>query len=182
MAQEKWNIDPVHSHIEFSVRHLMISKVKGHFNKWTGVLLVDEANPAGAQVEVTIEAASIDTKEPQRDDHLRSADFLDAAHNPVITFHGTKVERVSGEEYKVTGHLTIRGVTKAVVLAVESLGRCKDPWGGERMGFSAKTAVDRNRDFGLTFNMPLEGGGVVVGDKVEIALEVEAVKEAVAAA
>ena len=182
MAQEKWNIDPVHSHIEFSVRHLMISKVKGHFNQWRGALTVDESNPADSKVDVTIEAASIDTKEPQRDDHLRSGDFLDAAKYPTLTFASTKVEKLSEEEYKVTGNLTIRGVTRPVVLATEFLGKGKDPWGGERIGFTAKTSVDRNKDFGLTFNIPLEGGGVVVGDKIEITLEVEAIKEKVAAA
>ena len=181
MAQEKWNIDTVHSHAEFSVRHLMISKVKGHFNQWRGALTVDESNPADSKVDVTIDVASIDTKELQRDDHLRSADFFDAANHPTITFTSTKVEKISAEELKVTGNLTIRGVTRQVVLAAEFLGKSKDPWGGERIGYSAKTAIDR-KDYGLLFNMPLEGGGVVVGDKVDITLEVEAVKEAVAAA
>lgn len=181
MAQEKFNFDPVHSHIEFSVRHLMISKVKGHFNKWTGSLVVDEANPANSKVQVTIEAASVDTKEPQRDDHLRSADFFDAATYPSLTFESTQVEKVSSEEYKVTGNLTIRGVTRPVVLKTEYFGRSKDPWGGERIGFSAKTSIER-KDYGLVFNIPLEGGGVVVGEKVEITLEIEAIKEAVAAA
>ena len=181
MAQEKWNFDPVHSDIGFSVRHLMISKVRGHFAKWTGTLLIDDANPANSKAEVSIEAASIDTKEQQRDDHLRSPDFFDAANHPTLTFQSTRVEKTGEEEYKVTGNLTIRGVTKEVTLAAEYLGRNKDPWGGLRIGFSAKTSVDR-RDFGLTFNMPLEGGGVVVGDKVEIGLEIEAVKEAAAQA
>lgn len=175
MAQEKWSFDPVHSDIGFSVRHLMISKVRGHFQKWGGTLLIDEADPANSKVEVSIEAASIDTKEQQRDDHLRSPDFFDAANHPALAFESTHVEKVNAEEYKVTGNLTIRGVTKEVVLTVEYLGRSKDPWGGVRMGFSAKTAIDRG-DFGLKFNMPLEGGGVVVGDRVEITLEIEAVK------
>jgi polyisoprenoid-binding protein YceI len=176
MAQEKWNFDPVHSDIGFSVRHLMISKVRGHFQKWSGALLADEAGLADSKVEASIEAASIDTKEQQRDDHLRSPDFFDAANHPALTFQSTRVEKASEDEYKVTGNLTIRGVTKEVALTVEYLGRSKDPWGGLRMGFSAKTAIDRS-DFGLKFNMPLEGGGVVVGDRVEIVLEIEAVKE-----
>ena len=159
MTQEKWNIDTVHSHLEFSVRHLMISKVKGHFNKWSGVLLVDDANPAGSKAEVTIDAASIDTREQQRDDHLRSADFFDAASHPTLTFTSTRVEKVSDEEYKVTGNLTIRGVTREVVLATDYLGKSKDPWGGERIGFSAKTSINR-KDYGLAFNMPLDTSAV----------------------
>jgi len=180
MAQEKWNFDPVHSDIGFSVRHLMISKVRGHFQKWTGSLLVDEADLANSKVEASIEAATVDTKEPQRDDHLRSPDFFDAAKYPVISFQGTRVERAGEDEYKVTGNLTIHGVAKEVTLSVEYLGRSKDPWGGLRMGFSAKTSIDR-RDFGLTFNMTLDGGGVVVGDRVDIVLEIEAVKAVPAA-
>ena len=179
MAQEKWNFDPVHSDIGFSVRHLMISKVRGHFRKWTGALLIDEADLANSKVEASIEAASIDTKEQQRDDHLRSPDFFDAANHPALTFQSTQVKKTSEDEYQVTGNLTIRDVTREVTLAVEYLGRSKDPWGGLRMGFSAKASIDR-RDFGLTFNMPLEGGGVVVGDRVEIALEIEVVKEVAA--
>jgi len=180
MGQEKWSFDPVHCDIGFSVRHLMISKVRGHFGKWSGTLLIDEANPANSLVEVTIDAASVDTKEPQRDDHLRSADFFDAAHHPRLTFRSTQVGKVSEEAYHVTGDLTIRGVSREVVLDAEYLGKSKDPWGGLRIGFSAKTAIDR-RDFGLTFNMPLDGGGVLVGDRVEILLEIEAVKAAQAA-
>jgi len=180
MAQEKWNFDPVHSDIGFSVRHLMISKVRGHFRKWTGALLIDEADLANSKVEASIEAASIDTKEQQRDDNLRSPDFFDAANHPALTFQSTQVKKTSEDEYQVTGNLTIRDVTREVTLAVEYLGRSKDPWGGLRMGFSAKTSIDR-RDFGLIFNMPLEGGGVVVGDRVEIVLEIEAVKDVPAA-
>ena len=180
MAQEKWNFDPVHSIIGFSVRHLMISKVRGHFQKWNGELLIDESDVANSKVEVSIEAASIDTGEQQRDDHLRSPDFFDAANHAALTFQSAKVEKLSAEEYKVTGNLTIRGVSKQVVLATEYVGRSKDPWGGLRMGFSAKTSIDR-RDFGLTFNMPLDGGGVLVGDRVEIEIEIEAVKASSAA-
>jgi len=176
MAQEKWNFDPVHSDIGFSVRHLMISKVRGRFQKWSGALFVDETDLANSKVEASIEAASIDTREQQRDDHLRSPDFFDAANHPTLTFQSTRVEKTSEDEYKVTGNLTIRGVAREIALAVEFLGRSKDPWGGLRMGFSAKTSIDR-RDFGLTFNMPLDGGGVVVGDRVDIVLEIEVVKE-----
>jgi polyisoprenoid-binding protein YceI len=175
MALETWNFDPVHSDIGFSVRHLMISKVRGHFKKWSGSLAVDEANPEASRVSVEIDAASLDTKEEQRDNHLRSADFLDAAAYPFIKFDSTGVRKTGDSEYTVTGNLTIRGVTKRVALGVEYAGRTKDPWGGERAGFTAKTSIDR-KDFGLTWNMALEAGGFVVGDKVEINLEMEVVK------
>jgi len=165
----------VHCDIGFSVRHLMISKVRGHFKKWSGSLAVDEANPQSSKVSVEIDAASLDTKEEQRDNHLRSADFLDVANYPLITFESTGVRKTGDAEYTVTGNLTIRGVTKPVALGVEYAGRTKDPWGGERAGFTAKTAIDR-KDYGLTWNMALEAGGFVVGDKVEINLEIEVVK------
>ncbi len=181
MAIEKWKFDTVHSNAGFSVRHLMISKVHGRFTAWTGSLSLDEVQHAASGVEVEIDSASIDTRDAQRDEHLRSADFLDTAKFPKITFRSTRVEKVDDQNFKVTGNLTIRGVTSEVVLDAEHLGRQKDPWGGERVGFSAKTTIDR-KDFGLTFNMPLEGGGIVVGDKVEITLDVEAVKETAAAA
>jgi polyisoprenoid-binding protein YceI len=181
MALEKWNFDAVHSNIGFSVRHLMISRVNGHFRTWTGTLSIDEANPAASAVEVKIDAASIDTKEPQRDDHLRSPDFLDAQNFPHLVFRSTRMDKVADDRYRVTGDFTIRDVTRPVVLDVEHFGRQKDPWGGERTGFSAKTFIDR-KDYGLTFNVPLEGGGVVVGDRVDITLDIEAVKDTGAAA
>lgn len=181
MAIENWNFDPVHSDIGFSVRHLMISKVRGHFAKWSGTLAVDEANPAASHVSVEIDVASITTKEDQRDNHLRSADFLDAANYPVMKFESTAVEKTGSSDFKVTGNLTIHGVTKPVALDVEYAGRSKDPWGGERMGFTAKTSIDR-KTYGLTWNMALETGGVLVGDKVEIVIEIEAVKSATQAA
>ncbi len=173
---DKWKFDPVHSNIGFSVRHLMISRVHGQFRNWTGSLLADEANPTASRVEVEIEAASIDTREAQRDDHLRSADFLDAANHPKILFRSKRVEKLDEQHYRVTGDLSVRGVTREVVLDTEFLGRRKDPWGGERSGFVAKTSIDR-KDYGLSFNMPLEGGGFLVGDRVDITLDVEAVKE-----
>jgi polyisoprenoid-binding protein YceI len=176
MAIEKWKFDTAHSSVSFSVRHLMISRVHGSFKVWSGTLETDEVNLEEARLQASIDAASIDTREPQRDEHLRSADFFDAANHPQITFESTSVKKVDAQHYDVTGNLTIRGVTKPVTLDTEHFGRQKDPWGGERAGFSAKTSIDR-RDFGLTFNMPLDGGGFVVGDKVEIVLDVQAVKE-----
>jgi polyisoprenoid-binding protein YceI len=181
MAVEKWNFDPVHSTIGFSVRHMMISRVNGHFRKWEGWLLADESNPANTKATIKIEAASIDTKEGQRDDHLRSADFFDVEKHPYITFESTKIEKLSDDHYKVTGDLTIKGVTKQVTLDTEYFGKAKDPWGGERLGLSTKTSIDR-KDYGLTFNMPLDGGGLLVGDKVDITGDVEAVKESAVAA
>ena len=179
MAAEKWNLDLVHSHVAFSVRHLMISKVNGHFKSWTGTLLFDEEKPENSSIEVEIDAASIDTKEPQRDDHLRSGDFLDAQKYPKITFRSKRVEKIDLEHYRVAGDFSLHGVTREVTLAVEFFGKAKDPWGGERAGFSATTSIDR-KDYGLTFNMPLEGGGVMVGDKVNITLEIEAVRDTAA--
>jgi polyisoprenoid-binding protein YceI len=175
MAIEKWDFDLVHSSINFWVRHLMVSKVHGRFTKWTGFIELDEANPGASRTEVEIDAASIDTKEPQRDGHLRSADFLDVEKYPNITFRSTGVETAGDKRYRVKGDLTIRGVTRPVVLDVEYAGRVKDPWGGERVGFTAKTSIDR-KDFGLTWNQTLDAGGVVVGDKVEIDIEIEATK------
>lgn len=181
MAQEKWKFDTVHSSVGFSVRHLMISRVHGSFKTWNGELTTDDQNPEHSKVTVSIDTGSIDTKEPQRDEHLRSADFFDAVNHPKVTFESTSVQKLDGEHYKVIGNLTIRGVTKPVTLDTEYFGRQKDPWGGERTGFSAKTSVDR-KDFELKFNMPLDGGGVMVGDKVDITLDVQAVKEATAGA
>ncbi len=180
MATQKWNFDLVHSSIGFWVRHLMVSKVRGRFPRWSGSLEFDEADPANSKVSVEIDASSVDTHEPKRDDHLRSPDFLDAAKYPHITFAGTKIERISEGELKVHGDLTIHGTTKPVVLDVEYAGRTKDPWGGERIGFSAHTVIDR-KEFGLTWNVLLEAGGLTVGDKITIDLEVEAVHDKAAA-
>ena len=181
MAEEKWKFDTVHSNVSFSVKHLMISRVHGVFKSRSGSLTTDEAHPEKSKVTASIDTGSIDTKEAQRDEHLRSADFLDSANYPVMTFESTSVQKLDGEHFKVVGNLTIRGITKPVTLDTEYFGQQKDPWGGERAGFSAKTSIDR-KQFGLTFNMPLDGGGVVVGDKVDITLDAEAVKEAASGA
>lgn len=164
-----WNIDPTHSSINFSVRHLVFAKVRGHFTKFSGSLSVDTPS-----VEATIETASIDTGVGDRDNHLRSADFFDVEKFPQITFKSTKVEKTS-DGYKVTGSLTIRDVTKEITLETESGGSAKDPWGNERVAFTAKTSLDR-REYGLQWNQALETGGVLVGEKIEIELEIQAVK------
>ncbi len=174
MAAQTWNIDPSHSHIQFAVRHMVISKVRGRFNKFSGSLSFDPAAPQSGSVQATIEVDSIDTTDEKRDGHLKSPDFFDAAKFSTLTFKSTGITG-SGSDLKVTGDLTIHGVTKSVTLDVESLGGGKDPWGGERQGFSAKTTINR-QEFGLTWSQTLETGGLLVGDKIEIELDIEAVK------
>jgi polyisoprenoid-binding protein YceI len=171
-----WNFDTSHSSIGFAVRHLMISKVRGTFSAWRGTFEYDEADPTRSKIEVHIDARSIDTKEEKRDGHLRSPDFLDVEQHPEIVFKSTLVAK-DGDGYAVTGDLTIHGVTRPVQLEVESLGRGKDPWGNERVGFAATATINR-RDFGLVWNQALETGGVLVGEKVEISLDIQAVKAA----
>lgn len=170
-----WKIDPSHSGIHFTVRHMVVSKVRGTFERWEGSIELDEANPSASKVTVHIEPASITTHEPQRDTHLRSPDFFDVEKYPALTFVSTRVEKVGDNGYRVTGDLTLRGVTKRVVLDVEALGTGKDPYGNERIGFQAETSINR-KDFGLNWNQVLEAGGVLVGDKVEISLDVQAVR------
>ena len=180
MAAEQWNFDPVHSSIGFWVRHLMVSKVHGRFNKWSGTLAFDEKNPSASNVQVKIDAASIFTEEGQRDTHLRSADFLDVEKYPSIEFSSTSIDR-KGEDLLIHGDLTVHGTKKQIILEAEYAGRVKDLWGGERIGFTARTAISR-KDFGLTWNQALEAGGVLVGDKVEIVIEIEAMRTAAKAA
>jgi polyisoprenoid-binding protein YceI len=181
MTTNNWTLDTVHSGINFSVRHMVVSKVRGRFTKFTGNVELDESDLARSVVEATIDAASIDTGTAQRDDHLRSADFFDVEHFPQIRFHSTGIEKLGGERYRLTGELTIRDVSREIALDVEYGGRAKDPWGNERVGFTAKGTLDR-KDFGLGWNQVLETGGVLVSDRVEIELEVQGVKAAVAKA
>lgn len=169
----KWDFDLSHSNIGFSVRHLMISKVHGRFTQWGGTLEIDDQDISRSRLEVTIQAASIDTKDEKRDAHLKSADFFEVEKYPTITFRSTKVEKKSDEELAVTGDLTIRGVTQPVTLTVEYQGEVKDPWGATKRGYTAKTTINR-KDFGLHWNAALETGGVLVGEKVEINIEIEA--------
>jgi polyisoprenoid-binding protein YceI len=171
-----WQIDPMHSHVEFAVKHMMISTVKGRFAELIGTIQLDEADPTRSSVEVTIDAASIDTREAQRDGHLRSADFLDAEQYPSLTFQSRRVEQLGGDRLRVVGDLTIRGKTREVTLEVTAEGRAMDPWGNERVGFSARTSLNR-QDFGLNWNQALEAGGILVGNEVRISLEVEAIKQ-----
>jgi polyisoprenoid-binding protein YceI len=177
MALGTWNIDPSHSTIAFSVRHMVVSKTRGRFNKWSGKLRFDAENPAASSVEVDIDPASLDTGDAQRDAHLRSPDFFDVEKHPTASFRSSKVEVAGEDRYRVTGNLTVHGITQPVVLDVTYEGSGKDPWGGERAGFSATTTIDR-KHFGLEWNKALETGGLLVGEKVELNLEIEAVKQA----
>lgn len=177
MTTNTWNMDTVHSAIGFSVRHLVFAKVRGRFKTWTGSLELNDENLANSSVQVSIDADSIDTGTPDRDAHLRSPDFFDVANHPKLSFRSNRVEALGGDRYRVYGDLTIRDVTREVVLESEFSGRAKDPWGNDRVAFTAKTSVDR-RDFGLKWNQALETGGVVVGERVDIELEIQAVKAA----
>jgi len=176
MTTERWEIDSGHSGIHFSVRHMVLAKVRGQFTRWAATIFAEEGDLSRARVEVTIDASSIDTGVGDRDAHLKSADFFDVATYGELTFRSKSVERKGDDELRVVGDLTIRGVTREVALQVEYSGKTKDPWGNERAGFSAKTSILR-KDFGLTWNQLLETGGMVVGDKIDIEIDVEAVKQ-----
>lgn len=165
-----WNFDFSHSGIQFSVRHMVITKVHGRFTSWKGGLELD--GDTLSSVHVDIDTASIDTNEPKRDAHLRSADFFDVEHHPVATFRSTRVEQLGGERFRLVGDLTIRGITREVVLDSEFGGRGKDPWGNEHVGFSARTTLPR-KEWGLNWNAALETGGMLVGENVELSIEVE---------
>ena len=175
-ALTTWSIDPAHSHVEFAVKHLMIATVKGRFGVVQGTARTDDSDPSRGGVEVEIDADSIDTRQAQRDAHLKSADFFDVEKFPKLTFKSTRIHDVSGDDFKLTGDLTIHGVTRPVTLDVTSEGRGKDPWGGDRAGFSATGKIKRS-EFGLTWNQVLETGGFAVGDDIKISLDVELVKQ-----
>lgn len=174
MAQ-LWNIDTSHSGIHFSVRHMMFAKVRGRFASWRGSLQFPPGAPGELSAEVEIDAASIDTGVADRDNHLRSGDFFNAEAFPKLRFKSTRVESAGGERYRLHGELTIRDITKEVVLDVEYGGQGKDPWGNQRVAFTARTSLDR-RDYGLTWNQALEAGGVLVGERIDIDLELQAVE------
>ena len=180
-AIRQWQIDPAHSAAHFSVRHLMISNVRGEFTKLSGSATIDMADPSKSKVDVTIDAASINTREPQRDEHLRSSDFFDVARFPSLTFRSTRVEAHGADEFKVTGELTLHGVTREVVLDVEGpTPAIKDPWGNVRAGVTATAKINR-KDFGLVWNAVTEAGCLVVGDEVKITIEAELLQQAAAA-
>lgn len=171
-----WVIDPTHSQVEFSVRHMMLAKTKGRFESFTGTVDLDEQTPHLAKVDVSIDVDSINTRDPQRDGHLKSPDFFDAANHEKIRFVSTSVDQIDATHAKLHGDLSIRGITKDAVLDVEYVGKAKSPWGTTSVGFSAQTVINRE-DWGMTFNQALETGGVLVGKDVTISIEVELVEQ-----
>ena len=172
VALAPWQIDTTHTEIEFSARHLMISNVKGRFSNAAGTVIFDPDLPGSLQLDVTIPIATIDTRNEQRDAHLRSADFFDAKDYPTMTFKGTRIKGDTGGRFKLIGDLTIRGNTREVTLDVTAEGAGADPWGNDRLGFSATGKINR-KDFGLTYNQVLESGGVVVSDEIKIIINTE---------
>lgn len=174
--QTVWQIDPVHSAVEFGVKHMMFSTVKGRFGGVTGRIVTEGTDPATGSVEVEIDATTIDTRDEKRDAHLKSADFFEAETFPTLTFVSRRIEPGSGGQFHIHGDLTIRGTTKPIVLQATFNGQGTNPWGQEVAGYSAETEINR-KDFGLTWSAPLEAGGVLVGDNVKISLEIEASKQ-----
>lgn len=172
----QYKIDTSHSEVDFKVKHLTISWVKGSFQEFSGSFDLPDEGYEGASVEAVIKVASVDTGTERRDNHLRSADFFDVANYPDMTFKSKAVTDISGDTFKVVGDLTLRGTTKEVVLDVELTGKVKDPWGNDRVAFTAQTAINR-QDFGVKWSQVLEAGGLVVSDEVQIMLEIEAVRE-----
>ena len=181
MATERWAIDASHSGIHFSVRHLVIARVRGQFTRWSGTLIVTDGDFGQASVEVVVDASSIDTGVADRDTHLKSADFFDVAQYPEARFEASGLQLNGDTNARLVGRLTVRGITREVPLEVERLGQAKDPWGNERVVFAAKATIDR-KDFGLTWNQALETGGVLVGDRVDLEIEIEAVRQTAAKA
>lgn len=171
-----WTIDPSHSEAGFTVRHMMVSRVRGKFTDLSGTIKLDEEQFDRSSVEVEIQTASITTGDEKRDEHLRSADFFDAEKYPTITFKSTKIVPGKGDEFELVGELSMHGVTMPVSIDAEYQGRGMNPWGQEVIGFSGETKINR-KDFGLTWNVGLETGGVLVGDEIKISLEVEAIRQ-----
>jgi polyisoprenoid-binding protein YceI len=176
LVPKQWQFDRAHSSINFSVRHMVVSKVRGRFTRWTGVLVIDDVDSSRSSVLVEIDATSIDTGDPVRDTHLLANEFLCADRFPRLTFRSTLVEPIS-TGYQMTGDLTIRGITRSVVLHVEDGGRVRDPRGYDRVGFSAHTAINRN-DFGIWVNMVIDLGGLALSERVDIDIDIEAIRTA----
>ncbi|HYT09409.1 MAG TPA: YceI family protein [Mycobacteriales bacterium] len=170
-----WDLDPAHTRLGFAARHAMVATVRGNFHVFSGVIHLDHADPSKSSAEVDIDAASISTSNDQRDAHLKSADFLDVEKYPTITFRSSRAEVVDDENYKLYGDLVVRDQARPVVLNLEFQGSAVDPFGNTRAGFEGKTTVNR-KDWGLTWNVAIEGGGILVGDKVKIELDVSAIK------
>ncbi len=174
LAADTYTFDKAHTTVLFQVRHIL-TNVTGKFKDFEGTIQVDKANPAASTVEFAAQAASIDTNEPKRDEHLRSADFFDVANNPKLTFKSSSIKPNGKDNFKVTGELTMRGVTKPVTLDVAYLGEGKDPWGNEKLGFEVTGTLNR-KDFNINWNKALDNGGVLVGDEVKLQISVEANK------
>ena len=172
-----WTVDASHAEVGFSVRHLMISTVRGRFGGVSGTVILDDRNPSASKADVTIDVSTIDTRQEQRDGHLRSPDFFDADNHPTMRFVSTRVEGDITSEFKLIGNLTIRGVTREIALDVTAEGRGRDPWGNDRAGFSAKGKINRG-EFGLNWNQVLEAGGVTVSDEVKLSIDAELVRQA----
>ncbi len=171
-----WQIDYSHSSVNFTARHMMISKVRGRVETWEGSVNLNLDNPAETAVSVTVDLSSVNTRDPQRDGHLVSPDFFNVAEYPTMTFQSTRVEKIDADTAKLIGDLTIRGITREVVLDVEYAGEAKSPWGTTSAGFSASGSLNR-KDWGLNWNQALETGGVLVGEKINIEIELELVKQ-----
>jgi polyisoprenoid-binding protein YceI len=177
MAKTKWALDVAHSSVDFAIRHMMVSKVKGNFQTFEANIDADPEDLTTATIEFSVDVNSVDTRSEDRDKHLRSADFFDVENHPKMTFKSTKIEKTSPGEYEVTGDLTIRGTTRPETFAVSYEGSGKDPWGNEKVGFEAHGSISRS-EYGLTWNAALETGGVLLADQVQITLDVQASKQA----
>ncbi len=177
MSKAKWVVDSTHSSIDFTVKHMMIAKVKGTFHTFAADIEADPTDLTSAEIRFEVELTSIDTRNADRDNHLRTADFFDVEQYPKMTFKSTSIERDGDDEYEVTGDLTLHGVTRSETFSVTFEGSGKDPWGNEKVGFSGKGSIKRS-DYGLTYNAALETGGVLIGDEVTFSIEIEAAKQA----
>ncbi|WP_409302588.1 YceI family protein [Peribacillus sp. SCS-155] len=177
MTKTKWAVDPTHSSIDFSVKHMMVAKVKGTFHKFDAQIEADPTDLTTADIEFNIDISSIDTRNADRDNHLRSADFFDVENSSTLNFKATNIVKADEDEYQVTGDLTIGKITRQETFTVTFEGQGKNPWGAEVVGFSGKGAINRS-DYGLTYNAALETGGVLIGDKINITLEIEASAQA----
>jgi len=172
-ATRSWVFDTVHSSIQFSVRRMVVSRVRGQFTRWRGLMIFDQDNPGGSRVEAQIDANSVDTNDTRRDAHLRSPDFLDAQRHPAISFASTRIEAVGPGRYRMTGALTIRGVSREIGVAAEYRGKVRDPWGNDRLVFAATTTLLRHA-FGLTWNEVLPAGELYVGEEIDVEIAIEA--------
>jgi len=177
MAKSKWALDKSHSSVDFTVRHMMFAKVNGTFKEFNAEIEADPEDLTTASISFEVDTASIDTRNGDRDAHLRSADFFDSENHPKMTFKATKIVKTGDGTYDITGDLTIRGTTRSETFKVEYNGSGKDPWGNEKVGFSVEGKINRT-DYGLKWNAPLEAGGVLVGDEVKISLDIQAAKQA----